>query len=58
MINLENIDFNFKDYKGLKSLQKTGDHYPKYLLTFDMDMEADYNGITKINIVDWLLNKE
>lgn len=44
--------------RELKSLQKTGDHYPKYLLTFDMDMEADYNGITKINIVDWLLNKE
>ena len=42
----------------LKSLQKTGDHYPKYLITFDMDMEADYDGITKINVVDWLLNKE
>lgn len=44
--------------RELKSLQKTGDHYPKYLLTSDMDMEADYDGITKINIVDWLLNKE
>ena len=30
----------------------------KYLITSDMDMEADYDGITKINIVDWLLNKE
>lgn len=44
--------------RELKSLQKTGDHYPKYLITLDMDMEADYDGITKINIVDWLLNKE
>lgn len=44
--------------RELKSLQKTKDHYPKYLITFDMDMEADYDGITKINIVDWLLNKE
>lgn len=44
--------------RELKSLQKTGDHYPKYLITYDMDMEADYDGITKINIVDWLLNKE
>jgi len=44
--------------RELKSLQKTGDHYPKYLLTLDMDLEADYDGITKINIVDWLLNKE
>lgn len=44
--------------RELKSLQKTGDHYLKYLITYDMDMEADYDGITKINIVDWLLNKE
>lgn len=43
--------------RELKSLQKTGDYYPKYLLTLDMDLEADYEGITKINIIDWLLNK-
>lgn len=42
--------------RELRSLEKTGDHYPKYLLTLDMDLEADYNGIKKINIVDWLLN--
>lgn len=42
--------------RELKSLQKTGDYYPKYLLTLDMDLEADYDGITKINVVDWLLN--
>ena len=44
--------------RELKSLQKTGDHYPKYLLTLDMDLEADYEGITKINVVDWLLREE
>ena len=44
--------------RELKSLQKTGDHYPKYLITLDMDLESDYEGITKINIIDWLLNKE
>ena len=45
--------------RELRSLQKTGDHYPKILLTFDMDLEADYDGIKKINVVDWLLeNKE
>ena len=44
--------------RELKSLQRTGDHYPKYLLTLDMDLEADYDGITKINVIDWLLNKE
>ena len=43
--------------RELKSLQKTGDHYPKYLLTLDMDLEADYDGITKINIIDWLLDE-
>ena len=41
--------------RELKSLQKTGDYYPKILLTLDMDLEADYDGITKINVVDWLL---
>ncbi len=43
--------------RELRSLRKTGDHYPKYLITYDMDMETDYDGITKVNIVDWLLNK-
>ena len=41
--------------RELRSLQKTGDHYPKYSLTLDMDLESDYDGITKINVVDWLL---
>jgi len=44
--------------RELKSLQKTGDHYPKILLTLDMDLDADYDGITKKNVVDWLLSKE
>ena len=42
--------------RELRSLQKTGDHYPKYLLTLDMDLEADYEGIIKTNVIDWLLN--
>lgn len=42
--------------RELKSLQKTGDHYPKCILTLDMDLETDYEGITKINVIDWLLN--
>lgn len=44
--------------RELRSLQKTGDHYPKILLTLDMDLEADYDGIRKINVVDWLLKEE
>lgn len=47
-----------KYIEELKSLQKTGDYYPKILLTLDMDLEADYNGITKMNVVDWLLKEE
>lgn len=42
--------------RELKSLQKTGDFYPKYILTMDRDLETDYNGIKKINVIDWLLN--
>lgn len=33
------------------------DHYPKYLLTMDLDPETSYNGIRKINVLDWLLEK-
>ena len=28
-----------------------------YLLTLDMDLEVDYNGIRKLNVIEWLLNK-
>ena len=44
--------------RELRALQKTGDHYSKYLLTLDMDLEADYDGITKINVIDWLLEEK
>lgn len=44
--------------RELKSLQKTGDHYPKVLLTLDMDLETDYDGITKLNVIDWLLKEK
>ena len=56
------VALSVRDEKGwereLKSLQKTKDFYPKMLLTLDMDLEADYNGITKMNAVDWLLKDE
>ena len=41
--------------RELKALQKAGDHYPKKLLTLDMNLESDYDGIAKINVIDWLL---
>lgn len=43
--------------RELRSLQRTGDHYPKYLITMDMDLSSDYGVITKINVIDWLLEK-
>lgn len=39
----------------LKPLQLIKDNYPKYLLTLDNDLEVDYEGIKKINVIDWLL---
>lgn len=43
--------------RELRSLQRTGDYYPKYLITMDMNLSSDYDGITKINVIDWLLKK-
>lgn len=42
--------------RELKPLKNTGDFYPKYLLTMDRDLETDYDGIRKINVIDWLLD--
>ena len=44
--------------RELRSLRKTGDYYPRVLLTLDMDLETDYDGITKMNVIDWLLKEE
>lgn len=44
--------------RELRSLQRIGDSYPKYLLTLDtLNKDANYNGIQKMNIIDWLLEK-
>lgn len=43
--------------RELKSLQKINDNYPKYILTLDNDPVCDYDGIKKINALDWLLKK-
>lgn len=43
--------------KELRALDSIKDHYPKYLLTMDVDPEISYNGIRKINVLDWLLDK-
>ncbi len=43
--------------RELEALQAINDHYQKYILTMDVDPEIDYNGIRKMNVLDWLLNK-
>ena len=41
--------------RELRPLNSINDHYPKYLLTLDEDPPASYNGIHRINVLDWLL---
>ncbi len=41
--------------RELSPLKKINDNYPKYILTMDEDPEADFDGIKKINVIDWLL---
>lgn len=41
--------------RELSSLQKISDHYPKFILTMDMDPVADYEGIKRINVLEWLV---
>jgi predicted AAA+ superfamily ATPase len=41
--------------RELRPLNSINDHYPKYLLTLDDDPPATYNGIQRVNVLDWLL---
>jgi len=43
--------------RELTPLQKISDHYPKIILTLDEDPEADYDGIRRINALNWLMGK-
>ena len=45
--------------RELRSLQEIKDSYPKYLLTLDtINRTANYDGIKKLNIIDWLLDEQ
>ena len=44
--------------RELASLQQISDNYPKYILTLDNDPEADYEGIRRINALEWLVSEE
>ena len=44
--------------RELQPLKKLDDNYPKYLLTLDeINAEADYDGIRKMNALKWLLDE-
>lgn len=43
--------------RELASLQKIKDHYPKFILTLDEDPVADYDGIRRLNALNWLSAK-
>ena len=40
-----------------ESLKKISDSYPKLILTLDDDPTADFDGISRINALDWLIAK-
>lgn len=45
--------------RELEPLQKISDNYPKFLLTLDEYMpNANYEGIRKMSVIDWLLNTQ
>lgn len=39
-------------------LQKIAVYYQKFILTLDEDMEADYDGIRRINALKWVMKEE
>lgn len=43
--------------RELRPLQNINDHYPKFILTLDEDPETDFDGIRKVNALDWLLGE-
>lgn len=43
--------------RELRPLQSINGHYPKYILTLDDDPETDFDGIRKINALNWLIGK-
>ncbi|MBO5478252.1 MAG: ATP-binding protein [Clostridia bacterium] len=44
--------------RELAPLKKISDNYPKYILTLDDDLDVDFDGIKKINVLDWLIKEK
>lgn len=51
----ENEEKNKILNREIAPLKRINDNYPKYILTLDDDLDADFDGIKKINVLDWLL---
>ncbi|MDD2232050.1 MAG: ATP-binding protein [Sphaerochaetaceae bacterium] len=43
--------------RELRPLQAISDSYPKLILTLDDDPDADYEGIRRINALDWIMQE-
>lgn len=43
-------------FRELRPLKMINDNYPKILLTLDDDPLSDFDGIKKLNALDWLMN--
>ncbi len=41
--------------RELASLQQIKDQYPKFILTLDEDPMADYDGIKRVNVLEWMM---
>lgn len=49
----ENVDTLERELASLKAIK---DSTPKYLLTTDVDFNPVYDGIRKLNVIDWMLH--
>jgi predicted AAA+ superfamily ATPase len=43
--------------REIRPLKKINDNFPKYLITLDNDPDTQFDGIYKINAINWLLSK-
>ncbi len=43
--------------RELRPLQRIQDNYPKCILTLDIDPAADFDGIKRLNVLDYLMKK-
>ena len=44
--------------RELAPLQKIKDNYEKIVLSLDTGMDASYDGIKSLNLIDWLIDQK